>query len=246
MKRTSIVVVFVALLGVGLLYNYPSRPARLASQTKPKQLNKKERSELVYKGHNNPHSEKLRDIAAISKGEVRIERELGLPSLTPSSAPFDLQTFLTKRACDAEAIIIGKVVSGTSQLTEDGSFIYTAYEFRIDNVLKNNPSASISEGQIVTILRTGGTLELNGRRIVAQDKAAKSLEAGDRYLLFLSYLPEKTIYVADNLGYQIKHEKTIKLTEQKLQQGLESGAEVPLFTSQIRSALSVPCITASR
>lgn len=56
----------------------------IVSQTKPKQLNKKERSQLVYKGQNNPHSEKLKDIAAISKGDVRIERELGLPSLTPA------------------------------------------------------------------------------------------------------------------------------------------------------------------
>lgn len=221
--------------------SYASRPITLVSQTKPKQLNKKERSQLVYKGANNPHSHKLRDIAAIAKGDVRIERELGLPSLTPASGPFDLQTFLAKRACDAKAIVIGNVVNGTSQLTEDGSFIYTTYEFRIENVLKNNPSQSIIEGQMVNILRTGGTLELNGRRVVAEDKAAKSLEAGERYLLFLSYLPEKTAYVADNLGYQIKREKTIKLTEQKLQQGLESGTDVQLFESYVREALSASC-----
>ncbi len=241
MKRISIVTAFLVLLGIGVFYSFASRPVKSVSQTKPKKLNKKERSQLVYKGQNNPHSEKLKDIAAISKGEVRIEREIGLPSLTPASAPFDLQTFLAKRACDAEAIVIGRVEGGTSQLTDDGSFIYTAYEFRVENVLKNNPFQSIAEGQTVTILRTGGAIELNGRRIVAEDKAAKTLEAGDRYLLFLSYLSEKSAYAADNLGYQIKHEKTIKLTEQKLQQGLESGTDVQLFTNYVRAALSAPC-----
>ena len=246
MQKTALTFVLSALVGAGVIYGFSVERRTAQSQNPPKQQPKhdkrKEASRAVFKGLHNPHSQKLDEVASISKGDVRIEREIGLPMLTPHST-FDLMTFLGKRACDADAIVIGSVTKGVSHLTEDGAFIYTAYDLRVDRVLKDNVAQAVFVGQEISVFRTGGTVELRGKRVVAEDKAAKSLEPGEQYLLFLSYLPERSTFAADNLTYKLKSEKIVKLTEQKLEPRLESGNDATPFVELIKTVVAAPCQT---
>jgi|GEM_PF-2663770 len=245
MHKTALACVLSALTGVGFIYGFSVKRTTVQPQNSPKHQSKqdkrKEASRSVFKGLRNSHSQKLDDVAAVAKGDVRIEREIGLPMLTPHST-FDLMTFLGKRACDADAIVIGRVTKGVSHLTEDGTFIYTTYDVRIDHVLKDNAAQSLTGRQEISVFRTGGTIELRGKRVVAEDKSAKSLESSERYLLFLSYLPERSAYASDNLTYKLKGEKIVKLTEQKLDPTLESGNDATPFVEWVRAAAAAPCV----
>lgn len=62
-------------------------------------------------------------------------------------------------------------------------------------------------------------------------------------MLFLTFVPEKGLYVADNISYQIKNDKIVKLTEQQLEAELESGKNANSFISSVRAAIAVPCET---
>ena len=243
------------LLVIGLVLIPTSIGIRIASSSKtPKPLvqteqqreqkrqQKKEQSRVVYRGLLNSHSDKIPEVAAAAKEDLRIVREIGLPTLTPNAkAAFNLKNFLSNRACDADAVVVGTVKGQTSSLTEDESFIYTVNELKVETVLKNNSTQAIKPGEVISAIRSGGTIQLNGRKVVAEFTGNKTLEAGQNYLLFLMFIPEKGLYVADDISYQLKKDKILKLTDQQLEPPLESGNNANSFISSVRAAIAVPC-----
>jgi hypothetical protein len=244
MKKLLVIVLVMIPTCIGIRIASSSKTPKRIVQTEQKRQQKKEQSRAVYRGLFNPHSDKIPEIAAAAKEDLRIERDIGLPVFTPNSnAAFNLNTFLSNRACDADAIVVGTVKGQTSSLTEDESFIYTVNELKVETVLKNNSTRAIKPGEVVSAIRSGGTVQLNGRKIVAEFKGNKTLEPGQSYLLFLTFIPEKGLYVADNISYQLKNDKIVKLTEQQLEPALESGNNANSFTSSVRAAIAVPCET---
>ena len=156
-RQILIITLLSILFGIGIMYARGTKKEARHVQNEQELQQRRERSRSVYRGARNPHSEKIPDVAAIAKGDVRIEREVGLPILTPNPAVrFDLQEFLTSRACDADSIVVATATSGTSQLTDDQSFLFTNYELRVESVLKDNSAQSVKMGQVITVIRTGG------------------------------------------------------------------------------------------
>lgn len=248
MKKLLVIVLVLIPTCIGIRIASSSKTPKPIGQTsqqrEQKRHQKKEQSRAVYRGLLNPHSDKIPEIAAAAKEDLRIEKDIGLPVLTPNSkAAFNLKTFLSSRGCDADAIVVGTLKGQTSSLTEDESFIYTVNELKVETVLKNNSTQPINPGEVISALRSGGTIQLNGRKIVAEFKGNKTLEPGQNYLLFLTFIPEKGLYVADNISYQLKNEKIVKLTSQQLEPELESGNNANSFISSVRAAIAVPCET---
>ena len=248
MKRLVVIALVTILTCIGIIIasasKTPKSKAQTAQQRQQRRQQKQESTRAVYRGLLNPHSEKIPEVAAAAKVDVRIEKEIGLPVLTPNSEEtFNLQNYLSNRACDADAIVLGTVKGQTSRLTEDESFIYTINELEVGTILKNNSAQPIKPSEIISALRIGGTIELNGRKVTAAFKGSKTLEARQKYLLFLTFVPEKGQYVADNISYEIKNDKIFKLTEQQLERELESGNNASSFISSVRAAIATPCET---
>lgn len=248
MKKLLVIALVVIPTFIGIRIASSSKTPKPTFQTEQqreqRRQQKKEQSRAVYRGLLNPHSDKIPEIAAAAKEDLRIEIDMGLPVFTPNSkVPFNLNTFLSNRACDADAIVVGTVKGQASSLTEDESFIYTVNELKVETVLKNNSTQVINPGEVISAVRSGGTVQLNGRKIVAEFKGNKTLEPGQNYLLFLTFIPEKGLYVADNISYQLKNDKILKLTEQQLEPALESGNNANSFISSVRAAIAVPCET---
>ena len=219
----------------------PKRIVQTEQQLQQNRQQKRERSRAVYRGLLNPHSDKIPEIAATAKEDVRMEKDIGLPVFDPFAKPFNLQNFLGNAACYADAIVLGTVKGQTSRLTEDETFIYTINELEVQTVLKKNSAQPFKSGEVISALRIGGTIQLNGRKITAEFKGAKPLEPGESYLLFLTFIPEKGFYVADNISYQIKNGKIVKLTAQQLERELDSGKDASSFISSVRTAIAAPC-----
>lgn len=248
MKRLIVIAFVIILTCIGIIIASTSKTQKGNPQTEQqrqqRRQQKQESTRAVYRGLLNPHSEKIPEIAASAKEDVRIEKEIGLPILSPNSEPaFNLQNYLSNRACDADAIVLGTVKGQTSRLTEDESFIYTINELEVGTILKNNSAQPIKPSEMISALRIGGTIEFNGRKVTAEFKASRTLEPGQKYLLFLTFVPEKGQYVADNISYEIKNDKIFKLTEQQLEPRLESGNNANSFISSVRDAVAVPCET---
>ena len=244
MKKSAILAALLALASVMVIYqNYPATATRRQAQNQPKKQDKREQSRAVYKGLGNSHGQKIREVVAQAKGDVRIETEIGLPVFNPFAQPFNLQEFLRGRSCDADAIVTGTVNRQVSQLTEDESFVYTDNELKVEEVIKENPHGAINVGDCIMVARTGGTIRLSGRTVIAEYKAAKPLKVGNRYLLFLTFLPDRAVYAADNITYQLHGDKIHKLTEEKLNEGLESGSDVKRLIDEVRAAAASSCGT---
>ncbi|MBD0370470.1 MAG: hypothetical protein ICV60_06510 [Pyrinomonadaceae bacterium] len=200
----------------------------------------KEHSKLYkdYKGNG-----KLLNL--LNKEENNADNELiitvmpGLPELSPkgrSSAP---EAFLNNLASSADAVVIGTVTNKSSQLTENGAFVFTDYDVSVEEVLKDNGSNSLQSQSSIVVTRPGGRILLEGRVVTARDRAFKPFTVGGRYLLFLKYIPTTDAYhaVNDKGSFELVDNKSVKLlTEAPDAPRIDKDA--PSFINDVRTAIA--------
>ena len=128
---------------------------------------------------------KIPEQAAESNFDFGMTWGTGLPGGLPGVTPPTLSERITKLSCDADAIVVGEITSKSSQLTEDQDFIFTDYELKVEEVIKNNASDQITPKAEITVTGPGGKIQLNNRIVEAIDLSFPPLIVGERYLLFL-------------------------------------------------------------
>ncbi|HXE76084.1 MAG TPA: hypothetical protein VNN18_10680 [Candidatus Xenobia bacterium] len=188
--------VTLALLGNGFV-------SLAYSQTKPttEQLSRQDKANYHSTLYKNYHTEgKLPELAAqASTGTVEVTASLGPPfRIGNPNAPYSgyPNQYLKEISSSSEAVLIGRVRGGLSHLTQDEDFIFTDYDFVVEEVIKHDPRGPIQSGATVTITRPGGTMKLHGRIVRAIDGRFAPFHAGGRYLLFLRFIPETQAYRA--------------------------------------------------
>ena len=113
----------------------------------------------------------------------------------------DLNLYLNKTACRSEVILVGDVTSKTSHLTEKRDYVFSDYEVKIEEVLKNNTSAKLETGGRITVSSGGGIVKVGDLIIRLGDKSWAQYKRGVRYLFFLKYAPTAAVYqgiIGDN------------------------------------------------
>jgi hypothetical protein len=100
-----------------------------------------------------------------------------------------------KRACLADAIVVGHTGSSLSHLSAYGTAVYTDYVFVTDTLLKDNAKAPIRESQIV-VTRRGGSIVLPAGPVKYESQEYPNLQPGNTYLQFLRVIPESSSYHA--------------------------------------------------
>ncbi|MGH9819798.1 MAG: hypothetical protein ACRD43_06480, partial [Pyrinomonadaceae bacterium] len=125
-------------------------------------------SKEFQKRYANRKGRKLGDLAAAGK-ESRNGKEIGVaidvptyPAL-PNQMTETSQTFLSDLACNADAVVLGSITAKSSQLTEDETFIYTDYQFTVDEVIKDNVLSPISLNAVLEVARPRGLISLDGQ-----------------------------------------------------------------------------------
>jgi len=173
------------------------------------------------------------------RGDLRIVRYPGT-LIVPRSV--NLNDFLQKLACEADAVVIGAVKAKSSHIAEEGAFLFTDYDLTVEEILKNTSQAPIQPADEITVTRTGGSVKLNGHKISTVDLAQKPLEIGTRYLLFLRLIPTTGAYKSLNDKY---YDNSFKLTGSNITQvsdllfpfGPNGTASAVTFLAQVRSAI---------
>jgi hypothetical protein len=178
---------------------------------------------------------KLRDLPGSADTGFVIE----VPNSILGMDPYHV--FLKRLTCDSNAIVIGSVSGKNSQLTLDGTFVFTDYEFAIVDVVKNNPAAPIQNGSTVTVARPGGAILLNGRRIQVRDMSFEPFKSGARYVLFLKFIPTAGAYMALNskAAFQIQNNRIFKVTKESLVPELDGTTDAEAFLAEVRA--TNPC-----
>jgi hypothetical protein len=167
--------------------------------------------------------------------------------ISPQSV--NLDSYLQELTCKADAVVIGMVKSKASQINEQGTFVFTDYEFIPGEVVKNNVVAPINPEKDITITRTGGAVKLNGHTVRALDYRQLPLIEGEYYLLFLKFVPETGAYRAldssrDDDSFQILGNRVIKqVSKNPLPFDGSRTVEANGFMTQVRAAVNSACIT---
>ena len=157
------------------------------------------------------------------------------PILTP------LQ-FLANLSCKSDAIVIGTIKSKTAHMTDDETFIYTEYDLVIKEVLKNNSADPLDLNKNIQITRSGGLIELDGKRIRITDRSSEPLQKNKDYLLFLKFVPSANQYMASSPEGDFIYENNAFRTISKHPTPKELENNDPnKLVSAIRDAVSAGC-----
>ncbi|HVF89428.1 MAG TPA: hypothetical protein VNH22_05125 [Blastocatellia bacterium] len=154
----------------------------------------------------------------------------------------DFRGVLTELACGADAAVIVKVENKSSQFTDSKDFLFTDYEVMPEEILKNNPNGPIASNSTLTITRPGGFAKYKGVPVEARDDAFPPLKVGDKYLLFLRYIPESGSYqaVSSIASFEIGDKKATKLTKGNFRVAGEVN-DLDAFLTEVRAAINSPC-----
>lgn len=202
----------------------------------------KKHSKIFKRFEGATRGRKLRDLVA-ERGDVEIREDVGTTFMPRS---FNLKQYLQGLTCEADAVVVGRVKSKSSQLIEEGTFVFTDYEVTAEEVLKNNIAIPIIQSSDITITRSGGTVKLNGRTIRAIDYRSEPLKVGERYLLYLKFIPDTGAYrpfgnsMSDDTLH-LRGDKITQVSRKPLPFGRRGVADVDIFMAEARSVLNSSC-----
>jgi len=118
-----------------------------------------------------------------------------LPGMGPLREQETPEHFFASLARESDAVVRGRAVKKTSQITVDGYFLFTDYELRVSEVFKDNPLAPILAGSTITVTRPGGKIALHGVVIRVTDHYFYPLPMnGNEVVLFLKFVPVTGAY----------------------------------------------------
>jgi len=208
-----------------------------ATATQAGRMSEKQREHSkLYKWYKTEGNLRVRSES--SPGDVEVVS--GIPQRIYSSAspPFNFEAFLGEMTRKSDAVVIGVVEKKASFLTEDEDFIFSDYELNIGEILKNNSAVPI-QTKSITVTRPGGSIMLGSHTIRAIDESLEPLALGNRYLLFLEFIPSTGAYKAFNSkgSFLLNGNSIVKLTHENLPVEMETGTQTSSLIAHIRSAL---------
>jgi hypothetical protein len=103
---------------------------------------------------------------------------------------------LVDLACFADAVVLATPVASVSHLTADKTFLYSDWTMHVEEVLQDTPKEPIGGKETIAVVRPGGKLTIDGRTIYGKATDFPDFHSGDRYLLFLTYIPETGAFKA--------------------------------------------------
>lgn len=104
-----------------------------------------------------------------------------------------------KRAThESNVVATGHFIRKISSLTANEAFVFTDYEFLIEDVWKSTNISTLQRpqrpGDEITVTLPGGTVESNGHKVSVSMSNRAPIQTGRTYLLYLRYLPDSRSY----------------------------------------------------
>ena len=139
----------------------------------------------------------IHDLIEQARGKSKIIRTGVFPGLGPRLEPKTAENYFGELTLASDVVILGTVIKKASQITEDNTFIFTDYTISILEVLKNNLTAPLDVGAMITVTRPGGKILVNDIIVQAIDESFEPLPFNNhKVLLFLNFIPETASYKA--------------------------------------------------
>ena len=242
MAKSKIVVIFIlilttlSLVAMGMTNEQQEKKTSTQDGITPQKQKKHSKLYKKYEGSD------LRERTADSTGDIT--RAVSPPGRIYSGEPDSGPPFLNALVCDADAVVIGTPKSESSQFTENGGFIFTDYEVTVEQVLKGNITSPLQVGDNLIVTRPGGVIQINGRTIRAKLDAFEPFITGERYMLFLRFIPTTAAYRAfGNGSFQLRDNKVLSIGEGPLWGDISNLDDAQAFINDVRTAAASNCDT---
>jgi hypothetical protein len=204
----------------------------------------KEYKELYIERKGRKLSE-ISQVAALSGNtqEVRvIIGEPNVPTIIPKPAASSSE-FLRDLSCKADAIVFGYVKNKSAHLTEDETFVFTEYEFSVQEILKDNSASPIEINNSIQLTRPGGVIKLDSQIIRVEDRSYAPLQMKNKYLLFLRFLPSTNGYVVSSFkgDFMLQGNSFKKLSLRALPKELENNNDSQILLNNVANSVKAGC-----
>jgi len=189
---------FSSLLSLSLL-TFPfaaSSQGPGANKLPPDQV-EKVHSRLSHKGG---AVGEIPEMLSKTTGDVHVRCVLGVVQRVLVEPPPTPVEELGMLAAESDLVVLGKIGTGTSHMTADKDFLYTDWNFTVEEVMKTNGNSPVYPGATILVTRTGGKLQVNGRTVYATCEDFLDFATGQEYLLYLRYVPETGAYASGGWG----------------------------------------------
>lgn len=136
------------------------------------------------------------------------------------------------------AVVVGTVLSGKCFVNKDRTYVYTDYQVKVDQVLKQDAGTNLSVGGELVAAREGGAVHFPSGHVTNFLTVGHGLpEIGSQYILFLwrsiPALPEYEIIL--DSGYQLKSGHVYPLDDVNSQ---FVGVDAATFLDEVQKAAS--------
>ena len=115
------------------------------------------------------------------------------PRLSAEIEPAD--NYFAALSNQSDVVIRGEVTNRNSQITEDGKFLFTDYDIRIEEVLKSDANTLLGPGKTITVTFPGGKVLIGD--VVAKmggDGIPSLLEITNHVVIFAAAVPTTGAY----------------------------------------------------
>jgi hypothetical protein len=206
--------------------------------------------------NNNKEATPLREMTATQREHSKLYRHPSRRDLrktkesvqvvftTPFIEPDDEKTpptieeLLQQITCRADAIVIGTIENKTSQFTEDGGFVFTDHDLRVQEIVKNKAPIPVRPNETIVISRPGGSVIFDGKIVSVIDKSFEALVIGNTYLLFLRQISTGA-YQAVNTesSFELKKNQVRRLTASNLPYKFPYDNDAISFLTDVRTSI---------
>jgi hypothetical protein len=188
---------------------------------------------LHSKLYENNRRRKLRDLP--NPVELVISTPWGVDDKEQMPGTFD--EFLQLSLCSANVVLVGIVKTNQSQLTTDGTFVFTDSDITVEEVIKGTDS-TVQTFSNILVTRPGGAVDLNGKVLKVRDKAFQPLQVNHKYLLFLRSIPATGAYQQLNSksGFELSQNSVKSLTDENLAVPIEQDISPTNLIARVRAA----------
>ncbi len=150
---------------------------------------------------------------------------------------------LSTLASTAGAVVQVSVRSTDTFLSSDGTAILTDYRVTVVDVIKGE--GVIRTGDVVTVRRPGGVLNIEGRKVISNENQFPAFATGSEYVLFLKTDVGQPYHMAagPQSAYRIYDGSVVAMGELSK----VSATRIPVFVQEVRDLLATrPETTAQR
>jgi hypothetical protein len=137
----------------------------------------------------------------------------------------------------SDIVLVGEVLDANAYVSGDKNDVYSEFNLRVEETIKNRTGSAIQSGRVVSVEREGGQVRYpSGQIIWFRISLQEMPEVGHRYVFFLKRVDEETLSIIT--GYELQDGIVHPLDNGASQFMLYDGTDEASFLRMVRKGIN--------